>query len=611
MTSGEPRRLRERLGGLPAAVARVPWWVSTASGLALVTVGLALLIRPLTALTLLGIYIGFSALLAGIGDVLTQSREARLLNEPTGPVGYLVAVAWIIGGIAALTVTAVNPAYLGTGVAVFLIATGTVNILRFLQHRSMIRCIGALIGAAEIAFGAVALLWPDATLVIVGLLFAGRMIAFGVGLLWRTSSLRIHHSRSSARRHAAAPRSGTATVGLRWVSTLTILAVSIGTVWVSHSLRQGGATVDEFYAAPADLDGRSPGELLRSQPYDGNLPTGLIGHRLLYVTTDAAGTPTAASAVLAVPARSEGAIPLITWAHGTVGIAQQCAPSLGPDAISAPGIPATDRLADNGWAMVATDYPGMGTVGNFPYLIGEGQGRATLDAARAARHLDGIDWAPETVVWGHSQGGHAALWAGQLADSYAPELDVRGTAALSPAVDPYRLADAVIGNRAAPGATLAISFVTESYADYYPNVHRDDILTPTGRAMAHEAAQRCVTQTATLVTVLTGFAVAHDTRFMVRNALSGPFAERLRQNIADGPWTAPLFIAQGDADEVLPFGLTVDYVEQLCRARQPLEFSAYPGASHMGVLEPGQVPDQLTRWTQERFAGAAPQTTCA
>ena len=39
----------------------------------------------------------------------------------------------------------------------------------------------------------------------------------------------------------------------------------------------------------------------------------------------------------------------------------------------------------------------------------------------------------QTVVWGHSQGGHAALWTGQLAPTSAPELDIAGVAALAPA----------------------------------------------------------------------------------------------------------------------------------------------------------------------------------
>jgi pimeloyl-ACP methyl ester carboxylesterase len=56
-----------------------------------------------------------------------------------------------------------------------------------------------------------------------------------------------------------------------------------------------------------------------------------------------------------------------------------------------------------------------------------------LDAARAARQLDGAGAGGRVVLAGHSEGGHAVLWAAELATSYAPELQVTGVAALAPA----------------------------------------------------------------------------------------------------------------------------------------------------------------------------------
>lgn len=70
--------------------------------------------------------------------------------------------------------------------------------------------------------------------------------------------------------------------------------------------------------------------------------------------------------------------------------------------------------------IVATDYVGLGTAGPHPYLIGQGEARSLLDSVRAARQMPGLSLEPETVIWGHSQGGHAALWAGTLAPTYAP-----------------------------------------------------------------------------------------------------------------------------------------------------------------------------------------------
>ena len=88
-----------------------------------------------------------------------------------------------------------------------------------------------------------------------------------------------------------------------------------------------------------------------------------------------------------------------------------------------------------GYVVAATDYEGLGTPGVHPYLVGESEGRGVLDAARAAKALAATDAGDQVLVFGHSQGGQAALFAGELAASYAPELTVLGVAAAAPAAD--------------------------------------------------------------------------------------------------------------------------------------------------------------------------------
>ncbi len=95
-----------------------------------------------------------------------------------------------------------------------------------------------------------------------------------------------------------------------------------------------------------------------------------------------------------------------------------------------------------GYIVVATDYPGLGTDGIHPYLIGESEGRAVLDSVRAARDLPDSGASDRFAVWGHSQGGHAALYTGELAARYAPELKLVGVAAAAPATYLVELFDA-------------------------------------------------------------------------------------------------------------------------------------------------------------------------
>ncbi|WP_232821766.1 lipase family protein [Desertihabitans aurantiacus] len=598
--------MSRRVRALPSLLAGAPRWVLVLTGLVTTTLGAALALRPLSSLTLLGVYIGVSCITSGAGDLIAR-RGAPPVRT------LLTATAWILAGLAVLVWLGRSLQLLGPSVGLLLLLTGLSGLLRVRRGARGERVLAAVLGLSEIAFGLLALLWPDVTLLVVAFLFGVRTAGFGLSLLWRAAtagpadrpdgSSTVGARTSDRSRHVGRP-------GLRWAGAAAVLVVAISCLVLSVHLRHGAPVLDAFYDAPEDVPA-TPGQLLRTAPYEGDLPPGLSAQRILYTTTADDGVPALASAVLAVPATSTGRpVPLIAWAHGTVGVARACAPSLGPDAISTEGMPAMDSLARNGWGMVATDYTGQGTEGDFPYLIGQGEARSVLDAVRAAHQVDDVDLAPQTVVWGHSQGGHAALWAGQLAPTYAPDLDVLGTAALSAASDPLALAEVVTSHPGALGASLGISFVLTAYSRTYPDVSLDDA-TPAARALVREAAARCTSEPGTLVTVLTGVAVSRDVPILAGDPSAGAIGRRLRQNVATGPWTAPLFLAHGTTDEVIPARLQDAYVAGLCSAGHPLRYTRYPDRSHMGVLEPDSpLNADLEQWTLDRFAGAPQQDDC-
>lgn len=587
---------------------RLPVWPALALGVLLIGAGALLIVRPLTALGVLGWYIGLSCLAVGIGELLPSRWRGPSPDDraPDSRARWPIAVAWMLFGLLVLIRVGRDVDLLGPAIALALIGSGLVGLLGLIRSRSADHWLGALTGGSEVVFGLIALLWPDATLIVIAVLFGGRTALSGLSLLRRA----VHRLRPPAPGATATRRHGNARpLALRWAAAVLIVATATTTVVVSRSLRADAPVADAFYQAPGTLPS-TPGTLVRWEPYDGDLPTGMTGYRLLYVTTDATDTPVLASAALAVPTGTTTPAPLITWAHGTVGVARDCAPTIGPDAITEAGMPAMDALVPHGWAMVATDYPGMGTDGAFPFLIGEGEGRAVLDAARAARQVPRVSIADETVVWGHSQGGHAALWAGQLAASYAPDVRVVGTAALSPASDPEAIAQSVLDHPGAPGASLATAFVVDAYARYY-DLDEDRVLAPSARTLVREAAARCTGQGATLVTVLTGLAIARDRSIIVPGALDGEFGDRLRDNIATGPWSAPLLFAQGEADQVVPVGTNRRYVAGLCAAEVDVETRWYPGGSHMSVLATGsELSTRLEQWTADRFAGAGSTGNC-
>ena len=133
----------------------------------------------------------------------------------------------------------------------------------------------------------------------------------------------------------------------------------------------------------------------------------------------------------------QGGRPIIAWAHPTTGVVPRCAPSLALFVFQQ--IQGLRDMVERGYAVAATDYPGLGTPGPHPYLVGISEGRAVLDFVRAARAVPGVGDGRRFAVWGHSQGGQASLYTGILAKAYAPELDLVGVAAAAPATELARL----------------------------------------------------------------------------------------------------------------------------------------------------------------------------
>ena len=221
------------------------------------------------------------------------------------------------------------------------------------------------------------------------------------------------------------------------------------------------------------------------------IPSGAQAWRILYTTTGRHGRPEVASAIV-VESRHlpSGPRPVIAWAHGTTGYATGCAPSLLKEPFTAGAMPALPQVIDHGWVVVATDYSGLGTAGPQPYLIGQLEARSVLDSVRAARTMKQVDLSNRTVIWGHSQGGGAALWAGILAGHYAPSADVVGVAAVSPATELPEILNAA---KDTPLGKIMGSYVVSAYSAIYSNVKFEDYIRPSrpGVRPPHRRAVAC------------------------------------------------------------------------------------------------------------------------
>lgn len=231
--------------------------------------------------------------------------------------------------------------------------------------------------------------------------------------------------------------------------------------------------VGDFYRVPSPLPSGAPGTLIATEQAPGQ-PDGAAAWRILFRSTDLAGQPVVNSGLLVVPDKPApaGGRTIVSWGHPTTGSAEKCAPSRFFDPyVFVEGLTA---LLDRGYAVVYTDYTGMGVPGPDSYLVGDTEGRNVLDAARAARKVLGSEASDRVVLWGHSQGGQAVLFAAQLAASYAPDLDVRAAAVAAPATDLASLLRADIGD--VSGVSIA-SYAFAAYASVYDQPLQS-ILTP-------------------------------------------------------------------------------------------------------------------------------------
>ena len=250
---------------------------------------------------------------------------------------------------------------------------------------------------------------------------------------------------------------------------------------------------------------------------------------------------------------------MVTWAHGTTGLGDQCA-GRRRQADAASAVPYVKQLVDAGYVVAATDYEGLGTPGVHPYLVGESEG-AACSTPRAARRLSGSGAADRVLIAGHSQGGQSALFAGELASSYAPELDVLGVAAAAPAADVEHILPLAANINGAAGY---LAMGVQGFHAAYPDADPAAVLSPDAEAKSEAATTQCSDE------VMDAFEGTSGSAVLAHDPLSIPAIQTLlHQNSAGNrPAGAPVLIVQGSADTTIPKALTDTFDAKACAARR-------------------------------------------
>ncbi|MGL5116540.1 MAG: lipase family protein [Beijerinckiaceae bacterium] len=298
--------------------------------------------------------------------------------------------------------------------------------------------------------------------------------------------------------------------------------------------------------------------------------------------------------------------PVLAWAHGTTGIVAGCAPSLMQKPFA--NLPSLRRILAEGWVYVATDYSGLGAGEHHTYLDGAQAARDLLDAVRAAQWLPELRLQKRLVAWGHSQGGNSALWTGALARDHAPELELLGVGAFAPASDLKRLLSAAQGTMFGKVVT---SYLVHSLAAADPGFNAPAVLSPGTLWLTQDIASRCVGQWPTLVSALQTMLLPRQGA-IAGDPSVGPLAAWLERMTPRGPFHAPVFIAQGENDDLVLASIQQAYAERLCNERQQVVYRAYPGRDHISLVAPdSRLAIDATDWTRDRFAGKLAEPSCA
>jgi hypothetical protein len=356
----------------------------------------------------------------------------------------------------------------------------------------------------------------------------------------------------------------------------------------------------DFYTVPDPLPDDAHGTLVRYQPVDDLDVGGATAWRTMYTSESLEGEPIVVTGTALVPAGEApaGGRPVLTIAHGTSGIADECAPSKHPAATE---LSLMGPFVDAGYLVVLTDYEGLGTPGRHPYLVGESEGRGVLDGALAARAVPGAEAGDQLSIFGYSQGGHGALWAGQLAAEWAPDYHLVGTVAGAPATE---LPIIISAAGSLPIAGF-LYMIIAGFAEAYPEADPGRVLTAAGEAELPQVDQGCVAD------VIRHFARTPNSE-LLRPGLAGvePWADLAAANDPGRVATdSPILIVHSAADEVVPPTLSELLVQRMCSEGQVVERRVYDKGQGHGEAVPDAVSDAF-EWLQQRAAGDEPVSTC-
>jgi pimeloyl-ACP methyl ester carboxylesterase len=381
-----------------------------------------------------------------------------------------------------------------------------------------------------------------------------------------------------------------------------ILALALALAPAAGAAKTGPAG-DSFYEPPSKLP-KGHGKLIwkRASGSYVRLDNAAYTKNVLYTSKSPQRERIAVSGSISVPEGKapKGGWPVISYAHGTTGVADVCAPSKA--SAKNPALAYTDDVYPQleewlaaGYAVLRTDYPGLGTPGPHPYLIGKSEARGVLDIIRAARDFD-PSIGRRFVIAGHSQGGHAALFAAAYAAGWTPELKLRGTVSYAPASHLLEQGIA-IGSLSSPSPLSGLATaILYGATTANPGVVAEQALRPGPYSLYPLLEQKCAQQ----VGQSHNYGQFAPADLLAPGQPDATFSKVLAKMNPDVETGQPVLLAQGSADTTVFQVFTDQLNGELVAGGNDIDYRVYPGVGHGDIVAAAE-PEVLP-WIEQRLS---------
>ncbi|ORA37658.1 alpha/beta hydrolase family protein [Mycobacterium aquaticum] len=371
-----------------------------------------------------------------------------------------------------------------------------------------------------------------------------------------------------------------------------------GVVAVSCALLSGTAAVATAAEAPnwSGLDARhhagpipAPGTLIATVPLDPALSVSgaARAYRILYSTVDQHDSPAVSTAAVFVPhgEAPPGGWPTVAWAHGTVGLGDDCTPSAHPR--SQRDDEYLTHWLDEGYAVVGSDYAGLGTPGLMSYLNSVATAHSVVDSVIAMHHMD-LPLSPKWAIIGQSQGGAAAVDSARWATEFSrgSGLDYRGVVATGTPANVQKIVeqagpDMALPPNLGPAANSYTAYILAGVRDARPDLDINSVLTPAGSDAVAKSETLCKSD---LDRALAGMT---PTGFFRAPLASLPGIDDALDAYMGTPtsgYDRPIFLGVGLLDRDVPPKLSIDFNDQLVANGQDVTLKIYPDEDHSGTV---------------------------